>query len=482
MKKEFRGFGKIFSFTFLHHVKSKGYIASTLIIAMLCLLIPVGVLAGRELIRGGEPEPEQGMAQEMESAMEQGTESTMELETGDETDLERELEKLQYLYVVDRSQDGIGELAGFGDYLRQETGLDLQVIDFGNDMEKAAELSSGKRDVMVLTADQAGKDFEINLLVPEGGISEMAAQSLVPLLDEYMEGAKSRINGTSGEEGNVTDSEEADSGAADAEGEESDLNGIKEVVAMLLTFLNIMVLYFFVLIYGQSVAGSVVMEKNSKLMEVFLTAVKPSAMIMGKLLAISLSGMLQLASWVLALIIGFGTGGGLAQLINPDAGNPLAEVLEMVSAITDGMFSAGTLIAALVMAMLGVLLYCSLAAIGGALAGKQEDLSSTNVVFTLVLIISFFAALYGGGIEGFGADTGWLKTMLDWIPFTAVMVTPSKLLLGLIPLGYGLGSMALTAVVTLLLVAAAGRLYKAMALYRGKVPSFKDVIRLLRAR
>ena len=474
MKKEFRGFGKIFSFTFLHHVKSKGYIASTLIIAILCLLIPVGVLAGRELIRGGEPEPEQGM--------EQGTESTMELEAGEETDLERELEKLQYLYVVDRSQDGLDELAGFGDYLRQETGLDFQAIDFGNDMEKAAELSSGKRNVMVLTADQVGKDFEINLLVPEGGISEMAAQSLVPLLDEYMEGAKSRINGTSGEEGNVTDSEEADSGDADAEGEESDLNGIKEVVAMLLTFLNIMVLYFFVLIYGQSVAGSVVMEKNSKLMEVFLTAVKPSAMIMGKLLAISLSGMLQLASWVLALIIGFGTGGGLAQLINPDAGNPLAEVLEMVSAITDGMFSAGTLIAALVMALLGVLLYCSLAAIGGALAGKQEDLSSTNVVFTLVLIISFFASMYGGGIEGFGADTGWLKTMLDWIPFTAVMVTPSKLLLGLIPLGYGLGSMALTAVVTLLLVAAAGRLYKAMALYRGKVPSFKDVIRLLRAR
>ena len=146
------------------------------------------------------------------------------------------------------------------------------------------------------------------------------------------------------------------------------------------------------------------------------------------------------------------------------------------------MFSAGTLIAALVMALLGVLLYCSLAAIGGALAGKQEDLSSTSVAFTMVLIISFFASMYGGGIEGFGADTGWLKTMLDWTPFTAVMVTPSKLLLGLIPLGYGLGSMALTAVVTLLLVAAAGRLYKAMALYRGKVPSFKDVIRLLRAR
>lgn len=458
MKKEFRGFGKIFSFTFLHHVKSKGYIASTLIIAMLCLLIPVGVLAGRELIGGGEPEPEPGINP--------GAESTMDLEAGEEIDLEKEFEKLQYLYVVDRSQDGLEELAGFGDYLRQEAGLDLQVRDFGNDMEKAAELSSGKMDVMVLTADQVGKDFEINLLVPEGGVSEMAAESLVPLLDQYMEGVKSRINGSSG----------VDDGAGD------DIDGMKEVVAMILTFLNIMVLYFFVLIYGQSVAGSVVMEKNSKLMEVFLTAVKPSAMIMGKLLAISLSGMLQLVSWVLALLIGFAAGGGLAQLINPDAGNPLAEILDLAAAITDGMFSAGTLIAALAMALLGVVLYCSLAAIGGSLAGKQEDLASTNVVFTLVLIISFFAAIYGGGIEGFGSDAGLLKTLLDWIPFTAVMVTPSKILLGLIPLGYGLGSIALTAVVTILLVAAAGRLYKAMVLYKGQVPSPKDIVKLIRAR
>ena len=226
MKKEFSGFGKIFSFTFLHHVKSKGYIASTLIVAMLCLLIPAGVLAGRELMGEGEAEPGQGMKQESE------------YEAGEEINLEKEFENLQFLYVVDRSQDGIDELAGFGDYLSKETGIDLQVIDFGNDMEKAAELSSGKRDVMVLTADQVGKDFELNLLVPEGGISETAAESLVPFLDQYMESVKSRINGPSEEDGNVTDG----------------IDDMKKVVAMILTFLNIMVLYFFVLIYGQSVA------------------------------------------------------------------------------------------------------------------------------------------------------------------------------------------------------------------------------------
>lgn len=469
MKNEFRGFGKIFSFTFLHHVKSKGYIASTLIIAMLCLLIPIGVMAGRELIGGGEPEPEPGINPGMGTTIE----TTMEYEAGEEINLEKEFEKLQYLYVVDRSQDGLDELAGFGDYLRQERGLDLQVIDLGSDMEKAAELSSGQKDVMILTADQVGKDFELNLLVPEEGVSEMAAQSLVPLLDEYIEGEKARIN-------DVAEAEAVDNDAAEAEGEESDMDELKEIVAMILTFLNIMVLYFFVLIYGQGVAGSVVMEKNSKLMEVFLTAVKPSAMVMGKLLAISLSGMVQLVSWVISILAGLALGGSLAQAINPDAGDPLGELLSLISSLTDGMFSAATLIAALVMALLGVLLYCSLAAIGGSLASKQEDLSSTNVVFTLILIMSFFAVLYGGGIEGFGADTGWLKTLLDWIPFTAVMVTPSKILLGLIPLGYGLGSIALTAAVTILLVAAAGRLYKAMALYRGQVPAPRDIIKMMR--
>ena len=468
MKNEFRGFGKIFSFTFLHHVKSKGYIASTLIIAMLCLLIPIGVMAGRELIGGGEPEPEPGINPGMGTTIE----TTMEYEAGEEINLEKEFEKLQDLYVVDRSQDGLDELAGFGDYLRQERGLDLQVIDLGSDMEKAAELSSGQKDVMILTADQVGKDFELNLLVPEEGVSEMAAQSLVPLLDEYIEGEKARIN-------DVAEAEAVDNGAAEAEGEKSDMDELKEIVAMILTFLNIMVLYFFVLIYGQGVAGSVVMEKNSKLMEVFLTAVKPSAMVMGKLLAISLSGMVQLVSWVISILAGLALGGSLAQAINPDAGDPLGELLSLISSLTDGMFSAATLIAALVMALLGVILYCSLAAIGGSLASKQEDLSSTNVVFTLILIMSFFAVLYGGGIEGFGADAGWLKTLLDWIPFTAVMVTPSKILLGLIPLGYGLGSIALTAVMTILLVAAAGRLYKAMALYRGQVPAPRDIIKMM---
>ena len=38
------------------------------------------------------------------------------------------------------------------------------------------------------------------------------------------------------------------------------------------------------------------------------------------------------------------------------------------------------------MIVAGFLLYCALSSIGGAMAGKPEDLSVTNVLFTVILV------------------------------------------------------------------------------------------------
>ena len=70
-------------------------------------------------------------------------------------------------------------------------------------------------------------------------------------------------------------------------GEESDdgAGEIRELLGTFLPYLNVMVLYFLVLFYGQGVASSVVLEKQSKLMDTFLLSVRPEAMVLGKLLA-----------------------------------------------------------------------------------------------------------------------------------------------------------------------------------------------------
>ena len=100
--------------------------------------------------------------------------------------------------------------------------------------------------------------------------------------------------------------------------EESDGSAlVQEILSMALPYVNVMLIYFLVLFYGQNTSGSVILEKTSKLMDTFLISVKPKAMIFGKVLAICAAGVLQFAIWVIAAVAGFAVGTALVRMINP---------------------------------------------------------------------------------------------------------------------------------------------------------------------
>ncbi|MGN0715726.1 MAG: ABC transporter permease, partial [Anaerovoracaceae bacterium] len=334
--------------------------------------------------------------------------------------------------------------------------------------------------------------FVLHLLYPEGStLTEEDAWVLSEGLSAYGDIAAETINeaaaGRDGEEkpDNMTDdvtSGSNDSVTDEAEGEkgaletEDPLDEVRSLLGLVIPYLNIMVLYFFVLLYGQGVAQGVITEKTSKLMEFFLISVRPSAMILGKLTAVCLSGVIQLFSWILALMAGFGLGSLGAKAINPETDMLVLRLLESFGSMTEGMFSAGGVVLALAMLLTGMLLYCSLAGIGGAMAGKPEDLSSTNVAFTLILIGSFFACLLAGGLDGSGDAAGWM----DWLPFTAVMVTPARIVLGTISPAKGFGCLLVSLATALALTILAGRLYKQMVLYKGNLPGPKKLLELMK--
>ena len=204
------------------------------------------------------------------------------------------------------------------------------------------------------------------------------------------------------------------------------------LLSMLLPFASLMLLYFLVLLYGQSTAASVILEKTSKLMDLFLVSVEPGAMVLGKVLATALAGLLQLAVWAAGLAGGFAIGGAVARQTGVTL--PLLEVL------------------------------------------KAEDLSSTNVLFSLVLVASFFCCMFAGGMDGMTSSARWL----DYVPFTAILVTPSRVLLGQTSLLGGLVSLALVVVCAGVLTALAGRVYRLMSLYKGNPPTPRRVLRMLR--
>lgn len=246
-----------------------------------------------------------------------------------------------------------------------------------------------------------------------------------------------------------------------------------DVLSMVLPFVSLMLLYFLVLLYGQGTAASVLLEKTSKLMDLFLVSVEPGAMVLGKVLATALAGLLQLAVWAAGLAGGFAIGGAVVRQTGVTL--PLLEVLKGVGRLT-GLFSVPAMLEAAGLLLAGFLLYCSLSAIGGSMAGKAEDLSSTNVLFSLVLVASFLCCMFAGGMDGMTSSARWL----DYVPFTAVLVTPSRVLLGQTSLMGGLVSLVLVVACAGLLTALAGRVYRLMSLYKGNPPSLRRVLRMLR--
>lgn len=459
MKKELKGFLKIFKFTFRQQVRKKGFLISIVLVSLLCLLGPSLTMTGVAYFeKDSEPENQQAAQEQI-----------------DQQEYEEAAAALKKILVVNSTGEKAFSGSAMGDFDFEEvTTESLQFIDCGEDFNRAREEAKGTDDTLILLAEKQGTSYTLHLLIPEQSkLPELAADAVSPMMISYGDMVTAQINSAAGVEedgGNPFGIDMAQ------DSEDDPMAGSKAILGFLIPYLNIMVLYFFVLIYGQGVAQSVIAEKNSKLMEFFLVSVRPTAMILGKMTAVCFSGALQLSVWILSLVGGFALGCAGVRMVDPDTDMMLVQLLGSFGSMTQGMFSIGGIVLTLLMVLAGMLLYCSLAGIGGAVAGKPEDLSSTNVVFTLILIASFFGCLASGGLNGLSSGSAWL----DWIPFTSIMVTPSRILLGSVSLLKGLGCMLVVLATTLLLSVAGGRLYKTMVLYRGDLPGPKKLLEMLR--
>lgn len=456
MKRQ-SGFSKIFAFTFARQTRSKGYIAGTIAAALICFLAPLLIMAAVEFF-GGTSSQEDTVVTGISNVKTILTVDETEGETADFSTLSQSMPELAGIsFISCEDYTSAAALAA------QEPNSLIAVISEG---ENGYNLDIVLPTGTALTQDEASAaggylntGFRQIQLQKSGVSQEAAAALLTPV---------SRQSMTAGEE-NLNDTE-------------SMLETVREILAYLLPVVNIMVLYFLILLYGQSVAGNVIMEKTSKLMDTFLVAVKPTAMVFGKVTAVALASILQFAIVICALIGGFAAGGIAVRAINPDSQMGILMFFDSLS-MFDGMFTIPGTVLALLLVFGGFFLYCSLAAIGGSVAGKPEDLSSTNMIFALVLVVSFLAALYAGGL-GLGGGPGNGQTYavwLDYVPFTAVLVTPSRVLLGEVSFGMGLVSLVLVLAVSGICLALAGKIYRMMALYRGNPPTPAKLFQMLKS-
>jgi len=444
-KNPLAGIGKVYRFTLKQVCAAKGWLISTFLIAALLIIgIPLIIIAA----------------------------------SSDSDSSETDEAKIKTVFVCD-------ETDGEADYnVLREAGKykEVEYIPYKS-MDEAAAGIKEKDTTVILRVTKPDDTLMLTVyLAPDTDLSRSKASSFADYVQQsfavvLMQKAKLTPEAVMmlSSQVNTSASELALDAAKDKENEK---NMLEQLLSFLLPFMMLMIIYMMVILYGQSMANSVMLEKNSKLIETILTAVHPIALMGGKLLATATAAVLQIVIWLGCLLGGLFGGVAFAKQITPDTEN---ETVQTVSEVLDhsSMFSLSGILLAVVILALGFLLYLSLGAVAGSLATKAEDLGKTNIIFVIVLLVSFFLCMgtpSKGDPDTMLSSAGWLR----YFPFTALLLNPSELILGKAPLLRVLISIVIMFASVGVFVWISSAIYKMMLFYRGSVPTPAKLIEMLK--
>jgi len=223
--------------------------------------------------------------------------------------------------------------------------------------------------------------------------------------------------------------------------------------ATLVAYAGSLLLLMSLAFYGQWVISGVVEEKNSRVVEVILSAVRARHMLAGKVIGIGLLGFMQLAlvaglAAVLVLAGVFDAPGGL--------GGDMALVIPWFA--------------------LGFALYAMAYAVAGALASSQQNAETAGQPVTYTLLAVYFA-----GYVALAEDPeGPLATLLTVFPLTAPLVLPARSALVGVPLWEHALAVVLVLGSIYALVRFAGRVYALGLLHGGPALGVRAAWRLTR--
>jgi len=151
-----------------------------------------------------------------------------------------------------------------------------------------------------------------------------------------------------------------------------DERGERDSKAFWLSFALVVLLYIMIWLYGLMVMQGVVEEKQSRIVEVLLSSVKPFQLMLGKLIGIGLVSLTQVIVWSLSSL-------ALSLL---SAGPLLA-----TSSIKVPQISTTQIVFFVVYFVLGYFLYSSIFAIVGAMVSTEADAQQAQAPVTFALII-----------------------------------------------------------------------------------------------
>lgn len=242
-------------------------------------------------------------------------------------------------------------------------------------------------------------------------------------------------------------------------------------ISKLIGIISTFVIYMFILLYGVQVMQSVTQEKNSRIVEVMISSVKPFELMMGKIVAIGLAGLTQFTIWLILSVI-------ILQSANPqllsDAGLNSGNLPEeSINQLWSYPF-AELLICFILFFIGGYMLYASLFAAIGSTVDNESDTQQFIIPVTIIILFAFNAGIYSAQCPD-EPLTFWCSM----IPFTSPIVMIVRLPFG-IPLWEIVLSLSILGISALSCIWMSGRIYRIGILMYGKKPSYTEIIKWIK--
>lgn len=377
---------------------------------------------------------------------------------------EDEVVEIEKVYLYDESGLDTIYLDGFlENYKTQFPRLEITTSEKGME-EVAKDLAGTDSKDVILHLEKTEDGYKMTVILPDGGaIGKGDAEKLNDALGMMMEQSKllssqipmeKLVYAMSGVDANLHIAGEDDKSVGE------------QMMQIFVPMLVVVMMFFLCFVYGTSVGNVVSIEKTSKLMEMILTHIRPNALIVGKVLAVTLSGVLQYFIWLASFVGGFFAGHVVAkEVIYPEYNNVIIEVIKILQQ-TDGSsaFSIGSVLLGIPCMLIGFFFFCMVAALVSCFATKAEELGQVMGFYMIIEMASFYAAyMIPSMLEN---DT--MNLILRCIPFTSAFLTPGDVLVGNIGLLEGALETALLLACTIIVSIIAGKIYKSLVLNKGK--------------
>lgn len=211
--------------------------------------------------------------------------------------------------------------------------------------------------------------------------------------------------------------------------------------SFLISYILMFAVYMLVIMYGSFVSTSVAREKDNRTMEILITSTKPDALIVGKVLANGVAGLVQFAFIFSVALIGY--------FLNQ------ASFPEIVNEMLFGSLTWDAILVFLMFTSLGYLLYLFVYASLGSLVSKLEDVSSSVSVVTLLFMVAYLMANLG-----LNMPNSLIIKIASYFPFTAILSMPIRYFLTQVSIIELLISLVIMAITTWSLAIFSIRIYR----------------------